>query len=49
MVKKSKRQTKSNPIAKDLRTTKYKQRFVTSKKIYHRSKKIIIKNLPEEN
>ena len=49
MIKKAKKYKKSNPIAKDLRTTKYKQRLVTSKKIYHRSKKIIIKNLPEEN
>ena len=41
MVKKSKRQTKSNPIAKDLRTPKYKQQLVKNKKIYNRKKKII--------
>ena len=34
-------QKKSNPIAKDLRTSKYKQQFVKSKKIYNRRKKNI--------
>ena len=32
-------QKKSNPIAKDLKTLKYKQRIVRSKKIYNRKKK----------
>jgi len=36
-----KKQKKSNPIAKDLRTPKYKQRSVKSKKIYNRKKKAI--------
>ena len=39
MIKKTKRRKKSNPIAKDLRTSKYKQRSVKSKKIYNRKKK----------
>jgi len=30
---------KQNPIAKDLRSLKYKQRTVKSKKIYNRKKK----------
>ena len=30
-----------NPIAKDLRSPKYKQRSVKNKKIYNRKKKII--------
>ena len=29
-----------NPVAKKLRTTKYKQRIIKSKKIYNRNKKI---------
>tara|TARA_B100001750_G_C15302306_1_gene492905 strand:+ start:334 stop:462 length:129 start_codon:yes stop_codon:yes gene_type:complete len=41
MIKKKKKQKKSNPIAKDLRTSKYKQRSVKSKKIYNRKKKTI--------
>jgi len=41
MIKKTKRYKKSNPIAKDLRTTKYKQRSVKSKKIYNRKKKTV--------
>jgi len=36
-----KKQKKSNPIAKDLKTPKYKQRSVKSKKIYNRKKKTI--------
>jgi len=36
MVKK--KQRKSNPIAKDLRTSKYKQRLVDNKKTYNRKK-----------
>ena len=32
---------KSNPIAKDLRTPKYKERIVKSKKIYNRKKNTI--------
>jgi len=36
-----KRKKKSNPIAKDLRTPKYKQRSVKSKKVYNRKKKAI--------
>jgi len=32
---------KQNPIAKDLRTPKYKQRTVKSKKVYNRKKKNI--------
>tara|TARA_Y100000748_G_scaffold272012_1_gene245676 strand:- start:63 stop:179 length:117 start_codon:yes stop_codon:yes gene_type:complete len=30
---------KQNPIAKDLRSPKYKQRTIKSKKIYNRKKK----------
>ena len=41
MIKRKKKQKKSNPIAKDLRTPKYKQRSVKSKKIYNRKKKTI--------
>ena len=40
MIKKAKKYKKSNPIAKDLRTSKYKQRLVKSKIIYNRKKKI---------
>ena len=36
MVKK--KQNKLNPIAKDLRTSKYKQRLVANKKTYNRKK-----------
>tara|TARA_B100001079_G_scaffold114656_1_gene98670 strand:+ start:299 stop:415 length:117 start_codon:yes stop_codon:yes gene_type:complete len=36
-----KKQKKSNPVAKDLRTPKYKQRSVKSKKVYNRKKKAI--------
>jgi len=39
MIKK--RQKKLNPIAKDLRSSKYKQRTVKSKKVYNRKKKNI--------
>ena len=38
MIKKKKRQKKTNPVAKELRGTKYKQRTVKSKKIYNRKK-----------
>jgi len=38
MPTKEKRYKKSNPIAKDLRTSKYKQRLVKSKKVYNRKK-----------
>jgi len=41
MIKRKKKQKKSNPIAKDLRTPKYKQQSVKSKKIYNRKKKTI--------
>jgi len=41
MIKKNKRQKKLNPIAKDLRTPKYKQQSVKSKKIYNRKKENI--------
>jgi len=34
-----KNKKKQNPIAKDLRSSKYKQRIVKSKKIYNRKKK----------
>ena len=37
MIKKNKK--KQNPIAKDLRSPKYKQRTIKSKKIYIRKKK----------
>ena len=40
MFKKVRRRKKSNPIAKDLRTPKYKQQSVKSKKNYNRKKKI---------
>ena len=39
MNKKNKK--KQNPIAKDLRSPKYKQRTVKNKKVYNRKKKII--------
>ena len=39
VIKKTKK--KQNPMAKDLRTLKYKQRTVKSKKIYNRKKKSI--------
>ena len=38
-LKKTKK--KQNPVAKDLRTPKYKQQTVKSKKIYNRKKKTI--------
>ena len=38
MIKKNKRKKKPNPIAKDLRTSKYKPRSIKSKKIYNRKK-----------
>ena len=41
MIKKTKKQKKSNPIAKDLRTLKYKQRLITNKKTYNRKKEKI--------
>ena len=41
MIKKAKKYKKSNPIAKDLRTPKYRQQLVKSKKIYNRKKKTI--------
>jgi len=41
MIKNTKKQKKSNPFAKDLRTSKYKQRLVKSRKIYNRKKKNI--------
>ena len=41
MIKKTMRHKKSNPIAKDLRTPKYKQQSAKSKKIYNRKKKTI--------
>ena len=41
MSRKTKKRKKLNPIAKDLRSTKYKQRSVKSKKIYNRKKKNI--------
>tara|TARA_X000000368_G_scaffold388812_1_gene350609 strand:- start:475 stop:597 length:123 start_codon:yes stop_codon:yes gene_type:complete len=39
VIKKNKK--KQNPIAKDLRTPKYKQRKIKSKKVYNRKKKDI--------
>ena len=38
MKKKNKKDKKSNPIAKDLRSPKYKPRTIKSKKIYNRKK-----------
>jgi len=38
---KKKKQKKANPIAKDLRSPKYKQRTVKNKKTYNRKKKNI--------
>ena len=38
MVKKLKKQKSFNPIAKNLRTPKYKSRIVRNKKIYSRKK-----------
>ena len=42
MVTKTKK--KSNPIAKDLRTSKYKQRLVANTKTYNRKKNIVQKS-----
>ena len=39
IINKSKK--KKNPIAKDLRQEKYKQRIIKNKKIYNRKKKIV--------
>ena len=36
-----KNKKKRNPMAKELRNPKYKQRTVKSKKVYNRKKKII--------
>jgi len=36
--RKNKKLKKTNPIAKDLRTSKYKQRKIKNKKIYNRKK-----------
>ena len=44
MVKKTKKQKKLNPIAKDLRTSKYKQRLVANTKTYNRKKNIVQKS-----
>jgi len=44
MVKKTQKKKKSNPIAKDLRTSKYKQRLVANTKIYNRKKNIVQKS-----
>jgi len=41
MIKKTNKLKKSNPIAKDLRTSKYKQRLVANKKNYNRKKEKI--------
>jgi len=41
MINKIRKQKKSNPIAKNLRTPKYKQKYIKSKKIYSRKKKTI--------
>jgi hypothetical protein len=37
--------TKRNPVAKDLRTPKYRMRVVDSKKIYNRKEKYFLKSL----
>ena len=42
MTKKVKKQKRTNPMAKELRSPKYKQRKVISKKIYTRKKKNLI-------
>ena len=44
MVKKTQKKKKSNPIAKDLRTSKYKQRLVANTKTYNRKKNIVQKS-----
>jgi len=41
-MKRKNKSKKSNPIAKDLRTSKYKQRTIKNKKVYNRKKKNII-------
>ena len=41
MNKKNKRQKKTKSNAKELRTPKYKQQSIKSKKIYNRKKKTI--------
>ena len=48
MVKKTKKQKKSNPIAKDLRTSKYKQRLIANTKTYNRKKYIVQKSSLKE-
>ena len=45
MLKTKKKLKKMNPIAKDLRTSKYKMRVVQNEKIYNRKKKIFSKKL----
>tara|TARA_B100001123_G_C15310176_1_gene1024065 strand:- start:2180 stop:2329 length:150 start_codon:yes stop_codon:yes gene_type:complete len=45
MLKSKKKQKKINPIAKDLRTSKYKMRVVKNKKVYSRKKKKFSKKL----
>ena len=50
MIKKTKKLKKLNPIAKDLRTLKYKQRLVTNKKIIiGKKKKIYFKIFRQTN
>ena len=44
MVKKTQKKKKSNPIAKDLRTSKYKQRLVANTKTYNRKKNMVQKS-----
>ena len=41
-MKRKNKSKRSNPIAKDLRTSKYKQRTIKNKKAYNRKKKNII-------
>tara|TARA_B100001559_G_scaffold14433_1_gene12307 strand:+ start:111 stop:239 length:129 start_codon:yes stop_codon:yes gene_type:complete len=41
MIKSKKEKRKNNPIAKELRSSKYKKQVVKSKKIYNRKKKSI--------
>tara|TARA_Y100001970_G_C14259829_1_gene879235 strand:+ start:33871 stop:33999 length:129 start_codon:yes stop_codon:yes gene_type:complete len=39
MKNQNEKSKKNNPMAKDLRTPKYKQKTIKSKKIYNRKKK----------
>lgn len=41
MTNKRKTRKRSNPVAKDVRTAKYRMRVVISKKVYNRKRKYV--------